>query len=86
MQLTDLHSFLLANVHLIMINISSRHAMILINNVTRCLKPGIVEPEEISNGRQQFSKHVPAATVTCATTEELLEVVFAMQSVPRLYI
>jgi hypothetical protein len=53
--------------------------------VTWSLKGGIAEPEEISTARQQLSKHVPAATDTYTITEVLLEAVFSMQSVPRLY-
>jgi hypothetical protein len=35
-----------------------------------------VEPEEMVVARQQLSKHVPMATNTHATTEELLDAVF----------
>jgi hypothetical protein len=35
--------------------------------------------------RERLGKHVPAATGTHATIEELLETAFSMQSVPRLY-
>jgi hypothetical protein len=53
--------------------------------VTLRLKAGIVEPEETSIARKQFRKHVPAATNTQATIEELVEMVFSVGSVPRLY-
>jgi hypothetical protein len=44
-----------------------------------------VQPEETSTVRQRLSKHVPAATNTQATTEELLETVFSVGFTPRLY-
>jgi hypothetical protein len=40
--------------------------------VTRCLKEGIVEPEDTSIARRRLGKHVPAATKTQATIEVLL--------------
>jgi hypothetical protein len=45
----------------------------------------IMEPEETSITRQRLSKHVPAATNTQATIEELLEAMFSVGSAPRLY-
>jgi hypothetical protein len=39
-----------------------------------------VEPEEMVIARQWLSKHVPAAMHTQATIEELLDVVFSVQS------
>jgi hypothetical protein len=55
------------------------------NTVTRRLKAGIVEPEEASTAMQRFDKHVPAATNTQATIEELFETVFSVGSATRLY-
>jgi hypothetical protein len=49
------------------------------------LKAGIVQPEETFTVRQRLGKHVPAATNTKAKIEELLETVFSVGSVPRLY-
>jgi hypothetical protein len=43
-----------------------------------------VEPEETATARQQQRKHMSVATDMHATTEELLEMVFYMWSVPRL--
>jgi hypothetical protein len=45
--------------------------------VTWWLKAGIVEQEEAAFARQQWGKH--------AATEELLEVVFSVWSMPSLY-
>lgn len=42
------------------------------------------KPEEMITARQWFGKHVPVA-LNIHTTEKLLEVVFSMQSIPRLY-
>jgi hypothetical protein len=44
-----------------------------------------MEAKETAIARQWLSKHVPAATDIYATTEKLLEAVFSMQCVPRLY-
>jgi hypothetical protein len=44
-----------------------------------------VEPDEADLVRQRLDKHVSEATDTHATTEELLEVVFSVRSVLRLY-
>jgi hypothetical protein len=41
----------------------------------------IVEPEETAVAMQRLGKHVPAATNTHATTQELLDSVFSMRSV-----
>jgi hypothetical protein len=48
-------------------------------------KTRIVEPEETVVGRQQMGTRVSAARNQHATIEELLETVFYMQSVLRLY-
>jgi hypothetical protein len=40
----------------------------------------IVEPEDTAVARQRLGKHVQAATNAHATTEELLDAVFSMQS------
>jgi hypothetical protein len=53
--------------------------------VTWWLKALIVEQEEAPIFRQWHSKHISAATIEHATIEELLEVVFSVQSMPRLY-
>jgi hypothetical protein len=45
----------------------------------------MLESEETDVSRQQLDKNVPAATDTHATIEELLEAVFPMWSVTRLY-
>jgi hypothetical protein len=44
-----------------------------------------MEPEEMAVARQRLSKHFPTATNTHTTVEELLVVVFSMQSVLSLY-
>jgi hypothetical protein len=56
-----------------------------INIVTWHLKGGIVEPEQMAAVRLCLSKHMSAAMDMPATIEELLEAVFSMQSMPRLY-
>jgi hypothetical protein len=43
------------------------------------IKAGIVELQETAMVRQRLSKHVPEATNTYTTIEELLEVVFFIQ-------
>jgi hypothetical protein len=48
------------------------------------MKARIADPEKTSNARQWHDKHVSAVTNNY-TTEELLETVFSMWSVPRLY-
>jgi ribosome-interacting GTPase 1 len=48
-------------------------------------KVGIVEPEETAVAMQRMGKHASAATNQHAAIEELLEMVFYMQSVERLY-
>jgi hypothetical protein len=42
-------------------------------------------PRKTSTARQRHSKHVSAVMCNHAKTEELLEAVFSMRSVPRLY-
>jgi hypothetical protein len=50
------------------------------------LKDRIVKPAETAVARQWLSRrHVMAATDTHVTIEELLEAVFSVRSVPRLY-
>jgi hypothetical protein len=49
------------------------------------MKAGIADPEKISTARQRHSKHVSAVTNNNIATEDLLEDVFSMRSVPRLY-
>jgi hypothetical protein len=44
-----------------------------------------MEPKETTVARKRLGKRASAATDTHATTEELLETVFSMRSVPRLY-
>jgi hypothetical protein len=63
-----------------------------VNNVTCLLKAGIVEPEEMAVARQWLCKHVSmatnsrdATTYTHATLEEMLEAVFSVGSMQRLY-
>jgi hypothetical protein len=53
--------------------------------VTQHLKGGIAEPEETVVVRQWLSKQAPLAMDMHATTEELLEAVFSMRPMPRLY-
>jgi hypothetical protein len=55
------------------------------DNVTRRQKGGIVEPEKKNLARQRLDKHVTAAKETQARIEELLETMFSMRSVPKLY-
>jgi hypothetical protein len=43
-----------------------------------------VDPEKTSIARQWLGKHIPAAT-NMHTTEELLEALFSMLSMSRLY-
>jgi hypothetical protein len=49
------------------------------------LKVRILEPEETIVARQRLIEHGPMAMDTYATTEELLEVVFYMWPMLRLY-
>jgi hypothetical protein len=56
-----------------------------IYTVTLHLQGRIVEPKGTVVARQRRDKHVSAATNTHATTEELLEAMFSMQSVSMLY-
>jgi hypothetical protein len=49
------------------------------------MKAGVAAPENTSITRERNSKHVSAVTNNHAKTEELLEAVFSMLSVPRLY-
>jgi hypothetical protein len=44
-----------------------------------------VEKEVMADARQQRGKHASKVMNTHATIEELLEVVFSVPSVPRLY-
>jgi hypothetical protein len=55
------------------------------NFVTRHLKGGIVEIEEMVIGSHQLNKHVSAETDMHATIEELLEEMFSVWSILRLY-
>jgi hypothetical protein len=56
--------------------------------ITCCdnLKFGIVEPEEMAFARLQLDKHMSAVTDMHATIEELLEIMFSMWSMARLYV
>jgi hypothetical protein len=47
------------------------------------LKPGILEPEETAVIMQRLGKHIPTATDTHATIEELLDAVFSVRLVPK---
>jgi hypothetical protein len=49
------------------------------------MKAGIAVPEKTSIDRQRHDKHISAVKNNHATTEELLEAVFSMQFVLRLY-
>jgi hypothetical protein len=57
------------------------------------LRARIAEPEEMAVARELLYKHISMATHSCdcsnrytnATSEELLEAVFSMRSVPTLY-
>jgi hypothetical protein len=49
------------------------------------MKSWIADPEKTSITRQQHDKHVPTVTDNYTTVEELLEAVFSMWSVLRLY-
>jgi hypothetical protein len=44
-----------------------------------------MEPKETAIARQRLGKHALAAMDTHATMDELLEAVFIMRSMPRLY-
>jgi ribosome-interacting GTPase 1 len=44
-----------------------------------------VEPEELAVARQQLNKHVSVAMDMQATIKELLETMFSMQSMLRIY-
>jgi hypothetical protein len=48
-------------------------------------KGRIAETEEAAIAMHQLSKHAPTTTDTHATVEGLLEVVFSMQSMLRIY-
>jgi hypothetical protein len=54
-------------------------------NATRCLKFETVDPEETAVAMQRLGEHVPPATNTHTTTEELLEAALSTWSLPRLY-
>jgi hypothetical protein len=49
------------------------------------MKARIPDAEKTFIVRQRLGKHVSAVTNNHAITEELLEAVFSMQSLPRLY-
>jgi hypothetical protein len=49
------------------------------------MKAAIADPKKTSIARQWHSKHISAVRNNHATTEESLEAVFSMRSVPRLY-
>jgi hypothetical protein len=56
--------------------------------VIQVLKAGIASQSsavEMSNTRQALSKHVPMATTVHTAREELLETLFSMQSILKLY-
>jgi hypothetical protein len=53
--------------------------------VAYLLKARIVESEETAVARKLHGKHISSVTNTHATIEELLEAVFSLRSVPRLY-
>jgi hypothetical protein len=55
------------------------------NIVTWSLKVRIAELEEMYITRQRLDKHVPVAMATHATMEELLETMFSMGSILKLY-
>jgi hypothetical protein len=48
-------------------------------------KVGIMEPEEMVFARQQLNKLMSTVTDTHAAIEELLEIMFSVWSLPRLY-
>jgi hypothetical protein len=64
-----------------MCNTYSIYSIILWHDAKRRIE----EPEEVTVARQQRSKHAPTATDMHATIEELLEGVFSVQSILRLY-
>jgi hypothetical protein len=45
----------------------------------------LAERMDVVTGKQQHSKHITTATNQHATTEELLEIIFSMWSMPLLY-
>jgi hypothetical protein len=49
------------------------------------MKARIADPEKIIIARQQYGKHVSVVINNHTTTEELLEVLFSMWKLPRLY-
>jgi hypothetical protein len=49
------------------------------------MKGGAVETEETAVAKQRINKHVSAPTDTHTTTDELLEAVFYVRAVLRLY-
>jgi hypothetical protein len=49
------------------------------------MKAEIADPEKTSTARQRRGKHVSVVTNNYATTEELLEAVFSVRSMLRLY-
>jgi hypothetical protein len=60
----------------------------LFYNFASCdLKPesGIIDPEKTLIARQRLGEHVSAETTALTTTDKMLEVVFSMLSVPKLY-
>jgi hypothetical protein len=65
---------------------SSRNYMVDATDIVkRCMEVKIAEQEQVAGARQWHGKHVSAAMNNHATIEELLEVVFSIWSMPRLY-
>jgi hypothetical protein len=60
------------------------HFSVLVYIVVWQLKAGTVEQIDAASARQRLNKHAPAAMHMHATIE-LLEVVFSMKAVPKLY-
>jgi hypothetical protein len=52
-------------------------------NMVACRDVAMQRPRDRQIYQSFFGKHIPAATYTNATTEELLETVFSTRSVPR---
>jgi hypothetical protein len=63
---------------------NQHHINILIYNMT-AEKARELEPEETSVALQRLSEHVSLASYRLATIEEILEGVFSVRSMPRLY-
>jgi hypothetical protein len=55
------------------------YCILYVNGLSQRIKAGIAEHQETGMVRQRLGKHVPEATNTYSTIEELPDVVFSVQ-------